>query len=144
MYPLCSFYFYVFPGVREYIKAAQMVHIKAAQRVQITYTLEAVVQLTCTIVHPNCQLCVHSFEKDTTVAQQPSWNLGYIDVSWLQRHRLVYHGVCTLWRYLSNAHALGTTWDIPRCPRVFLGLLGPGTSECQSLGHHGISRDIPG
>ena len=60
-----------------------MVHIKAAQRVQITYTLEAVVQLTCTIVHPNCQLCVHSFEKDTTVAQQPSWNLGYIDVSWL-------------------------------------------------------------
>jgi len=43
---------------------------KTAGRVQITYTLEAMVQLTGTIVHYNCQLCVHSFEKDTTVAME--------------------------------------------------------------------------
>ena len=36
------------------------------------------------------------------------------------------------------------SWDIPRCPRVFLGLLGPGTNDCQSLGHLRISRDVPG
>ena len=35
---------------------------------------------------------------------------------------------------------LGTSLDIPRCPRVFLGLLGPGTSDYQSLGHPGTSR----
>ena len=32
-------------------------------------------------------------------------------------------------------------WDIsgiPRCFKVFLGLVGPGTSDCQSLGHPGI------
>jgi len=33
----------------------------------------------------------------------------------------------------------GTTRDIPRCPRVFLGQLGPGARDCQSLGHHMIS-----
>jgi len=32
------------------------------------------------------------FEKDTTVAQQRSCSLGYMDVPWLQRHRLVYMG----------------------------------------------------
>jgi len=40
--------------------------------------------------------------------------------------------------------AVPDTWDIPRCPRVFLGLLGPWTSDCQSLGHPGISLDAPG
>ena len=39
---------------------------------------------------------------------------------------------------------LKTSWDIPRCPRVFLGLLGRGARDCQSLGHHGISGDVPG
>ena len=56
------------------------------------------VQLTCTIVPANCQLRVHSR------TAQLLWSyhaLGYVDIPWLQRHRLVYmHG------YLSNAHAL--------------------------------------
>ena len=39
----------------------------------------------------NCQLCVHN-QKDTTVAQQCSCTLGYMDVPWLQRHGLVYMG----------------------------------------------------
>ena len=38
------------------------------------------------------QLCIHSFEKDTTVAQQRSCTLGYMEVPWLQRHHLVYMG----------------------------------------------------
>jgi len=38
---------------------------------------------------------------------------------------------------------LGTSHDFLRCPRVFLGLLGPGTRDCQSLGHPVISRDVP-
>jgi len=47
----------------------------------------------------------------------------------------------------SDCQCLGhprISWDIPRCPRVFLGLLGPGTNDCQSLGHPGISQDVPG
>ena len=38
---------------------------KTAGRVQISYFLEAMVELTCTIVHTNCQLCLH---RKTTVA----------------------------------------------------------------------------
>jgi len=38
---------------------------------------------------------------------------------------------------------LGASHDFLRCPRVFLGLLGPGTSDCPSLGHPWISQDVP-
>jgi len=49
---------------------------KAAQRVQISYILEIhTVQLTCTIVHAN-----YRFEKNTTVAIEISFTIGYRDV----------------------------------------------------------------
>ena len=37
----------------------------------------------------NCQLCIHSFEKNTRVATELSYILGYMDVPRLKRHHLV-------------------------------------------------------
>jgi len=42
---------------------------------------------------------VHSFEKDATVAMELSYTLA-------SKAALSVHGVCTLWRYLSNTHTL--------------------------------------
>ena len=42
-----------------------------------------------TIVPANCQLCVNSFEKNTRVATELSYILGYMDVPRLERHHLV-------------------------------------------------------
>ena len=91
-----------------------MVHIKAAGRVQITYTPEAMVQLTCTLVHPKLSIMCSQFENDTTVAQQPSCTLGYVDVSWLQRHRLVYMGFvhCGPFKCLHTMVQLGISRDV--------------------------------
>ena len=59
----------------------------------------------------------------------------------------IFWSVCgTTWTWDKWLPELGTSWDILRYPemsQVFLGLLGPGTSDCQSLGHPGISWDIP-
>jgi len=120
-----------------------MVHIKAALRVQITYTPEAMVQLTCTIVHPKLSIMCSQFWKGHRSCPA---TLTYPRVHrciLASKTPLSVHGVCTLWPFQMPTH-YGTTRDIPRCPRVFLGLLGPGTSDCQSLGHPGISWDVPG
>jgi len=80
--------FCILEGFDAYPRAKPLGMHKTALRVHIRYTLEAMVQLTCTIVQSNCQLCIHSFEKNTTVTIELSCKLGCMDYPGFSVHEI--------------------------------------------------------